>query len=63
MPLLRLNCKQAHRLIAESFDRDLNLADNVRVRLHLRNCPCCGNFVKQLELMRKAMRQLGAGGG
>jgi predicted anti-sigma-YlaC factor YlaD len=59
MPLLRLNCKQAHRLIAESIDRDLNLADNVRVRLHLRNCPCCGNFVKQLELMRKAMKQLG----
>jgi ribose transport system ATP-binding protein len=41
--------------------QELNLADNVRVRLHLRNCPCCGNFVKQLELMRKAMRQLGAG--
>lgn len=60
MPLLRLNCKQAHRLIAESFDRDLNLADNVRVRLHLRNCPCCGNFVKQLQLMRKAIKQLGS---
>jgi hypothetical protein len=59
MPLLRLNCKQAHRLIAESFDRDLNLADNVRVRLHLRSCPCCGNFVKQLQLMRKAMKRLG----
>lgn len=61
--MLSLTCKQAHRLIAESMDRDLNVADNVRVRLHLRNCPCCSTFVKQLELMRKAMRRLGANPG
>jgi hypothetical protein len=42
------------------MDRELKLADNVRVRLHLRNCPCCGNFVEQLELMRRAMKRLGA---
>jgi predicted anti-sigma-YlaC factor YlaD len=61
--MLSLNCKQAHRLIAEAMDRDLNITDSVRVRLHLRNCPCCGNFVKQLELMRKAMQRLGVNPG
>ena len=60
MPLLRLNCKQAHRLIAESMDRELNLADNVRVRLHLRSRPCRGNFVRQLDLIRRSMKRLGA---
>jgi len=59
MPFLRLNCKQAHRFIAESMDRDLSLLEDVRVRLHLRNCPCCSEFVRQMDLMRAAMRRIG----
>ncbi|HUL64306.1 MAG TPA: anti-sigma factor [Burkholderiaceae bacterium] len=58
-PLLRLTCKQAHRVIAESLDRDLKVMDDVRVRLHLRRCPCCAEFVKQMDLMRSAMRRIG----
>jgi|307.fasta_scaffold72778_2 predicted anti-sigma-YlaC factor YlaD len=56
---LRLTCKQAHRVIAESLDRDLKVMDDVRVRLHLRKCPCCAEFVKQMDLMRSAMRRIG----
>jgi predicted anti-sigma-YlaC factor YlaD len=56
---LRLTCKQAHRVIAESLDRDLKVMDDVRVRLHLRKCPCCAEFVKQMDLMRSAMRRMG----
>jgi predicted anti-sigma-YlaC factor YlaD len=57
--LLRLTCKQAHRVIVESLDRDLKVMDDVRVRLHLRRCPCCAEFVKQMDLMRTAMRRIG----
>ena len=57
--LLRLTCKQAHRVIVESLDRDLKVMDDVRVRLHLRRCPCCAEFVKQMDLMRNAMRRMG----
>lgn len=56
---LRLTCKQAHRFIAESMDRDLKLLEDVRVRLHLRKCPCCKEFVNQMNLMRAAMRRIG----
>ena len=56
---LRLTCKQAHRVIAESLDRDLKVMDDVRVRLHLLRCPCCAEFVKQMDLMRSAMRRIG----
>jgi predicted anti-sigma-YlaC factor YlaD len=56
---LRLTCKQAHRVIAESLDRDLKVMDDARVRLHLRKCPCCAEFVKQMDLMRSAMRRIG----
>ena len=56
---LRLTCKQAHRVIAESMDRDLKVMEDVRVRLHLRKCPCCAEFVKQMDLMRSAMRRIG----
>lgn len=55
---LRLTCKQAHRLIAERMDRDLKLIEDVRVRLHLRRCPCCSEFVEQMNLLRNAMRRI-----
>jgi len=56
---IRLTCKQAHRVIAESMDSELKVMENVRVRLHLRKCPCCSEFVKQMDLMRSAMRRIG----
>lgn len=56
---LRLTCRQAHRVISEAMDRDLQVMEDVKVRLHVRRCVCCAEFVKQLELMRKAMRGLG----
>ncbi len=55
---IRLTCKQAHRLIAERMDRDLQMMDDVRVRLHLLRCPCCDEFVRQMNLMRNAMRRV-----
>jgi predicted anti-sigma-YlaC factor YlaD len=59
VPLLRLTCKQAHRMVAESMDRELKALDDVRVRLHLRRCVACSEFARQMLLMRSAMRRLG----
>jgi len=56
---LRLTCKQAHRVISEAMDRDLKVMEDVKVRLHLRKCACCAEFVKQMDLMRSAMRRIG----
>jgi hypothetical protein len=56
---LRLTCKQAHRVITEAMDRDLQVMEDVKVRLHLRRCPGCAGFVKQMDLMRSAMRRVG----
>lgn len=53
-----LNCKQAHRLIVESMDRELDLENSARVRLHLCACPCCVNFVQQMQSMRSILRAL-----
>lgn len=56
---LRLTCKEAHRVIAEAMDRDLKVMEDVKVRLHMRKCPCCAEFSKQMDLMRTAMRRIG----
>jgi len=34
------------------------MMDDVRVRLHLLRCPCCDEFVRQMNLMRNAMRRV-----
>jgi anti-sigma factor RsiW len=54
----RLTCKQAHRLIVASMDSELELNDSARVRLHLRACPCCANFVQQMQAMRRILKAL-----
>jgi predicted anti-sigma-YlaC factor YlaD len=57
--MIRLTCKKAHRLLAESMDRRLAAADNVRVHLHLGVCPWCRNFARQMQTLRKAVKTLG----
>ena len=47
------------RVVAEAMDRDLKVMEDVKVRLHLRKCPCCAEFVKQMDVMRMAMRRIG----
>jgi len=55
----RRTCKDVHRMVAESLDRDLPLLERVQVRLHLFACDNCGNFKKQMYLIREAMREMG----
>jgi predicted anti-sigma-YlaC factor YlaD len=50
-------CKEVHRLVSDGLDRELSLAERVRLRLHLVICDACSNFSGQMQLLRKAMRQ------
>lgn len=51
-----LSCKQAHQLVSEGMDRQLNLTERTRLRMHLQMCDACTNFNGQMQLLRKAVR-------
>jgi predicted anti-sigma-YlaC factor YlaD len=55
---LRIDCKEASRLLSQAMDQDLPLWDRARLRLHLAACDACANFSRQLELLRRAVARL-----
>lgn len=55
---LRIDCKEASRLLSQAMDQDLPLWDRARLRLHLMACDACANFSRQLELLRRAVARL-----
>lgn len=55
---LKPTCKEIHRLTSESMDRNLSLVERTRIRLHLLVCNACRNFTGQMDLLRRAMRQM-----
>jgi hypothetical protein len=52
-------CQEAHRMVAESLDRDLPLVERLQLRLHLSICDNCTHFKKQMLVLRKVVRKLG----
>ena len=57
--LVRLTCKEAHRLVTEQLDRELPLGERLRVRLHLFACTSCTRFKRQMQFLRAAMKRVG----
>lgn len=55
---LKPTCKEIHRLTSEGMDRKLSLVERTRIRLHLVVCTACRNFTGQMDLLRRAMRQM-----
>lgn len=55
-----LSCKDASRLQSQAQDRRLTLAERFSLRLHLLICDNCRRFARQLQLIRKACRQVNA---
>lgn len=51
-------CREVHRLTSEGMDRDLSLVERTRVRMHLLVCAACRNFSAQMQLIRRAMKQV-----
>ena len=55
--MLNLTCKEASRLISQSMERKLTLAQRATLRLHLSACQACARFWAQLNSLRAAMRK------
>jgi hypothetical protein len=56
---MMLSCKEVSRLVSQGLDRRLGFAERLGLRLHLLICDGCTNFKKQMEFLRKAVKQLG----
>lgn len=56
---LLIPCRHAHELLSERMDRPLATGDRLRLWLHLRVCDLCARIERQMDFMRRAMRQLG----
>jgi predicted anti-sigma-YlaC factor YlaD len=56
--LLNLPCDGMTRLASESLDRDLGRVERVALRAHLLYCSACRRYVRQVALLREAMRRL-----
>lgn len=51
------SCREVTRLVLESQDRDLSLADRLALQIHWRLCERCVRFRQQSELMRRALKR------
>ena len=56
--LLNLPCREMSRLASESLDRDLDRLERIALRSHLVYCLACRRYLRQLLLLRRAMRRL-----
>jgi hypothetical protein len=53
----KLNCKEVSVLLSQSKDRRIGLLERLRLRAHLKVCVGCMNFQRQVDFLRKAVRQ------
>jgi len=53
----KLNCKEVSVLLSQAEDRRIGLLERLRLRAHLKVCVGCMNFQRQLDFLRKAVRQ------
>ena len=54
--MTRFSCKQAARLLSESYDRKLTFWERMRLRFHLVICRFCRGFSRHLHLFEAAVR-------
>ena len=54
---IKPTCKEVHRLVSERMDRDLNVVEKTRLRLHMMICDACSNFSGQMKFIRRAMHE------
>jgi len=56
---LMMPCREVTRLVSQGLDRKLGFGERVTLRVHFAICKGCGNFDRQMKLLRDAVRQLG----
>jgi hypothetical protein len=52
-----LTCKDASHLISQNQDRPLSFRERLGLRIHLWMCVNCRRFERQIDLMRRLLRQ------
>jgi hypothetical protein len=57
LAMRKLTCKEASRLISQSMDQKLTLAQRAALRMHLSACEACTRFGAHLNSLRAAMRK------
>ena len=55
---MKINCKEASRLISRAMDEPLPLWQRVKLRLHLAICDACANFNRNVQVLRRAVTRL-----
>jgi hypothetical protein len=53
-----MNCRQATRLVSQGMDTKLPWHQRLAVRIHLLYCVWCRRYASQLQILRKAAKQL-----
>lgn len=53
------SCKEIVKLITASMDARLSLREWILMKVHLFSCDSCINFLKQVKLIRSALRHGG----
>ena len=56
LPLMR-TCKEVTDLVIAREDRELPLAEQLALRMHMAICKACPTFERQVMTMRNAMKQ------
>lgn len=56
-----LNCRHITRLISQSMDARLPWSRRLAIRIHLLYCVWCRRYAAQLQILRRASRELAAG--
>jgi len=54
---IKPTCKEVHQLVSERMDRELNMVEKLRLRLHMMICDACNNFNGQMKIIRRAMHE------
>lgn len=54
---LHITCREASRLISDGLDRELPVAERAVLRVHLALCTACTRFTRQMDFLRRAMRE------
>jgi hypothetical protein len=54
---MKIDCKQASRLMSQGLDRDLGLGQRASLRFHLFLCTACSRVKRQFDFMHRAAGQ------
>lgn len=53
-----ISCRESTRLASQALDRELAFGERVALRVHLAICLGCRRAGRQMERLRKAVREL-----